>query len=161
MSLKKPLCPQRVRQVPKHFSWVDQRLVRERHIERCTHAGAALYLFLLTVGDTRGLSYYGDDSIMQRLRMASHLLQQARENLMCLGLIAWQAPLYQVLSLDGVIAAQVTVGAHPMATASVTKSTSSSVVANTQLPCAAAKDKGPTDPKLAKQMLAQLRKRLS
>ncbi len=158
MSLKKPLCPQRVRQVPKHFSWVDQRLVRERHIERCTHAGAALYLFLLTVGDTRGLSYYGDDSIMQRLRMASHLLHQARENLVCLGLIAWQAPLYQVLSLDGARAAE---SAHAMPAVTVNKSASSSVVANTQLPCAAAKAKGSTDPKLAKQVLAQLRKRLS
>jgi hypothetical protein len=86
--------------VPRQFSWVDQRLVREQYIDRCSHQAAALYLFLVTVGDAKGMSYYADTSIMQRLSMDLTALQQARDNLVQLGLIAWKKPLYQVLSLD-------------------------------------------------------------
>jgi hypothetical protein len=53
------LSPSRRRQVPRQFSWIDQRLVRERHIGRCTSEGLALYLFLVTVADADGLSFYG------------------------------------------------------------------------------------------------------
>lgn len=100
MESKQPLFPQRVRQVPKHFSWLDHRLVRNHHIEQCSHPAATLYLFLVTVGDNRGLSYYGDDSIMSRLSMDGVTLEKARDNLIQIGLIAWRKPLYQVLSLD-------------------------------------------------------------
>jgi len=98
---KYPILPQRVRRVPRQFSWIDQRLVREQHLDQCSHAAAALYLFLVTVGDARGLSYYADASIMQRLSMDQKTLQAARDDLMHVGLIAFKKPLYQVLSLDG------------------------------------------------------------
>jgi hypothetical protein len=97
---KYPICPQRIRQVPKQFSWVDQCLVRERYIEHCSHQGAALYLFLVTVADCQGLSYYSDPSIMKRLSMDQFTLEQARQNLIQLGLIAYKKPLYQVLALE-------------------------------------------------------------
>jgi len=100
MVSKVPIVAQRVRKVPRHFSWIDHRLVRDRHIENCSHAAAALYLFLVTVGDAKGLSYYGDKSIIKHLCMDQSALQDARANLMRVGLIAWQKPLYQVLSLD-------------------------------------------------------------
>ena len=100
MISKQPIFPQRVRKIPRQFSWLDHRLVHDRHIEQCTHAAAALYLFLVTVSDARGLSYYGDDSIMNRLGMDLTTLEQARNNLVHIGLIAWKKPLYQVLSLD-------------------------------------------------------------
>ena len=90
-----------MRRVPRQFSWVDQRLVREQHIDRCSHAAAALYLFLVTVGDAKGMSYYADASIRQHLSMDQKTLQQARDNLVHAGLIAFKKPLYQVLSLDG------------------------------------------------------------
>ena len=100
MVSKVPIVAERIRKVPKHFSWIDHRLVRDRHIENCTHAAAALYLFLITVGDVKGLSYYGDKSILKHLGMNLSELQHARANLIRVGLIAWQKPLYQVLSLD-------------------------------------------------------------
>ena len=100
MVSKQPIFPQRVRQVPKQFSWLDHRLVHDRHIEQCSHPAAALYLFLVTVSDARGLSYYGDDSIMNQLSMDGITLGKARDNLIQIGLIAWQKPLYQVLSLE-------------------------------------------------------------
>ena len=97
---KQPLFPHRVRKVPKQFSWLDHRLVRDRHIEHCTHPAAALYLFLVTVADERGLSYYSDPSLMKRLSMDPNTLAAARQNLIRIGLIAYQKPLYQVLALD-------------------------------------------------------------
>jgi len=79
---------------------VDHRLVRDLRIDHCSHPAAALYLFLVTVSDAKGISYYADASIMRRLSMDPSTLQQARENLVHAGLIAWKKPLYQVLSLD-------------------------------------------------------------
>ena len=100
MMFKEPIFPERVRQVPKRFSWLDQRLIRDHHIEHCSHPAAALYLFLVTVGDARGLSYYGDATIMKHLSMDETTLGDARQNLIHNCLIAWQKPLYQVLELD-------------------------------------------------------------
>ena len=97
---KLPILKHRIRKVPKQFSWIDHRLVRDRHIEEFTHPAAALYLFLVTVGDADGLSYYGDKSVMKRLGMDQGTLQAARSNLVQNGMIAWQKPLYQVLGLD-------------------------------------------------------------
>lgn len=97
---KKPIIAERVRKVPKQFSWLDHRLVRDRHIERCSHPAAALYLFLVTVSDAKGLSYYSEGSICKRLSMTPQCLREARDNLVLAGLIAWREPIYQVLSLD-------------------------------------------------------------
>jgi hypothetical protein len=100
MVSKVPIVAERIRKVPGHFSWIDHRLVRDRHIENCSHPAAALYLFLVTVGDAKGLSYYGDKSIIKHLSMDQSTLNEARADLIRIGLIAWQNPLYQVLSLD-------------------------------------------------------------
>ena len=97
---KHPIYPHRVRKPPRQFSWLDQRLVRDRYIERFSHQGAALYLFLVTVADGQGLSYYSDPSVMKRLSMSETALWEARKNLIGLQLIAYETPLYQVLPLD-------------------------------------------------------------
>jgi hypothetical protein len=101
MKTKRLLCPQRLRRVPHQFSWIDQRLVREGHIARCGGAQAlALYLLLVTVADSQGLSYYSDKTAARLLSLSEPELRQARNNLLGAGLIAYQAPLYQVLSLE-------------------------------------------------------------
>jgi hypothetical protein len=79
---------------------VDQRLVRDRHITRCDPGALALYLFLVTVADARGLSFYADASIGHLLSLSAQHLEQAREVLVGAGLIAYEAPLYQVLALE-------------------------------------------------------------
>ena len=99
MIVKSPILKQRIRKVPKSFSWVDHRLVRDRHIENCSHSQAALYLFLVCVADNQGLSFYGDPALMAKLRMDQATLDQARSGLIRNSLIAWQRPIYQVLSL--------------------------------------------------------------
>jgi len=99
------LCPDRIRRVPRAFSWVDHRLVRDGHISRLSHEAQALYLFLVTVGDAEGLSYYSDAKAARLLSMEESMLRSARRNLCEAGLIAYRRPLYQVLSFDQPIAA--------------------------------------------------------
>ena len=98
---KRPIYPQRIRKIPKTFSWLDHRLVRDQYIDRLTHPEAALYLFLVIVADAQGLSYYAERTISQRLDMDPVMIQEARSGLIRTGLIAYQKPLYQVLALDG------------------------------------------------------------
>jgi hypothetical protein len=100
MPHKRVLRPDRLRRVPPQFSWIDQRLVRERHIERCDVHALALYLVLVTVGDAQGVSYYGEASLARLLSMSMASVLQARAHLTRLDLIAYESPLYQVLSLD-------------------------------------------------------------
>ncbi len=96
---KRPLSLTHLRQVPSQFSWVDQRLVRDHYIDHLSPPACALYLFLVTVADAQGLSYYADGSIAQRLSIEPAVLSQARQALMTQRLIAYQRPLYQVLAL--------------------------------------------------------------
>ena len=97
---KRLLCPQRRRRTPAQFSWLDHRLVRERRLEHCPVEAWALYLFLVTVADARGLSYYSDASLTARLPLDRRALRTAREALIGADLVAFEPPLYQVLSLD-------------------------------------------------------------
>lgn len=100
MTIKRILCPQRLRRLPARFSWIDQRLVFDAHLQRCDASAAALYLVLVTVADAQGLSYWGDARLGQLLHVSAERLQRAREDLVGAGLIAWERPLYQVLALD-------------------------------------------------------------
>jgi len=102
MSIKRVLCPAQVRRIPAQFSWIDQRLVRDHLIGRCGTDALALYLFLVTVADAQGLSYYSDQSIVCRLSSLDLArLGQARAELQEVGWIAYESPLYQVLPLKG------------------------------------------------------------
>lgn len=95
--------PDRPRQIPPRFSWIDHRLVRDAHLSRLsTSHAAALYLALLTVSDARGLSYYSDKRLLQLLPNTTTLdqLGHARRELIHAELIAHRPPHYQILSLD-------------------------------------------------------------
>ncbi len=97
---KRVLNPERLRKVPPQFSWIDHRLVQENYFIRCDHPAWALYLFLTSVADAQGLSYYSDASLMRRLKMDLVVLSASRQQLIQAGLIAYEKPLYQVLSLE-------------------------------------------------------------
>jgi hypothetical protein len=106
MPRKRVLRPDRLRRVPSQFSWIDQRLVSERRVECCNAQSLALYLVLVTVADAQGLSYYGEASLARLLSMPTASVLQARADLIRLDLIAYECPLYQVLSLDPSAAAR-------------------------------------------------------
>lgn len=94
--------PKQLRQIPAQFSWIDQRLVRDDYFSHCSCEALALYLFLLTVADPRGLSYYGQPSLMKQLQLGAMRFHRARQELIHNRLITYQHPLYQVLALDKV-----------------------------------------------------------
>lgn len=97
---KRVLCPARVRRVPPHFSWVDHRLVRDGHISGPGPEALALYLALVTVGDADGVSWYSAGLLSRLLGLAPGRLDRARRTLAERGLIVFEAPFYQVLSLE-------------------------------------------------------------
>jgi len=90
---------ERVRRVPSQFSWLDQRLVRDGWLRGLNHPARSLYLFLTTVADHQGLSWYGDGRVLVELGMSLAELERARTELVLADLIAYQMPLYQVLEL--------------------------------------------------------------
>lgn len=112
MPVKRVLRPDRLRRIPPQFSWIDQRLVREHYIERCDAPALALYLFVLTVSDAQGLSYYADSTLCRALSMTAEGLVRARTDLIRAGLLAYSRPLYQVLALDPVSPSPPTPGGH-------------------------------------------------
>jgi len=93
------LRPERLRHIPPSFSWVDHRLVRHEYLPRADHRAWALYLFLVTVADAQGLSYYSDPAIGRHLNLDALTLSAARQQLVGIDLIAFRKPLYQVLAL--------------------------------------------------------------
>ena len=97
-----PVMGGRIRRIGGGFGWVDHRLVREHHIERCSHGALALYLFLVTVADGDGVSWWSERSLAARLGMDIDRLRQARGELEGADLIAWEAGVWQVLSLQEV-----------------------------------------------------------
>ncbi len=87
------------RTVPNSFGWVDHRLVREGQIKKCNKDALALYLFLITVSDADGLSYYSDEKTSFLLSMCRQELETARKELLKAGWILWNGWLYQLLNL--------------------------------------------------------------
>lgn len=96
---KKSICPQRLRKVPSQFSWVDQRLLREDHMLLCDTKSLAMYLFLIVVSDSEGLSYYKDSTICKYIKINLADIVEARNILIRADLIAYKNPLYQVLEI--------------------------------------------------------------
>ena len=101
---KELLCPERIRRIPKSFSWVDHRIVRDGYVKRCSPQALALYLFLLAVADADGLSYWSDKSVRKMLSVDESMFDIARTQLIELELIAYEKPLYQVLAVRGGLA---------------------------------------------------------
>jgi hypothetical protein len=97
--LKQILVPDRVRHLPpSDWSWVDRRFLRE-FSSKLSGDAVFLYFFLAAVGDKHGLSYYSDNALALRLRTTERVIVKAREDLLEFDLIAYRAPLAQVLSL--------------------------------------------------------------
>ena len=96
---KRLLVADRVRHPPREgFSWVDRRFLRE-HAAKLTRDALLLYFFLAAVSDKQGLSFYSDTTIAVRLRMREQDVVAAREELLTYDLVAFRAPLTQVLSV--------------------------------------------------------------
>lgn len=102
MPIKRLIDARRMRKSPSRgFGWIDHRLLRDGYMERCSPQALALYVLLVCASDAQGLSYYSDPRAAQLLSLELAALSHARGELIRLGLIAYQKPLYQLLSLEG------------------------------------------------------------
>lgn len=96
---KRILIPGRVRRPPTDgWSWIDRRFVRD-FAPRLSREAIALYFFLAAVADKDGLSFYHDATVASRLRISEESLTYARNELIREDLVAYRAPLTQILSL--------------------------------------------------------------
>lgn len=102
MQPKRVLIPERLRKVPRQygFGWIDRRFLHEGYVRRCDPPALALYLLLTVVADAQGLSFYADATLARLLSLPVGAVACARATLLRAGLIAYQAPITQVLSLD-------------------------------------------------------------
>ena len=100
MMNKKILRPDRLRQVPAQFSWVDQRLVRENFLRYADPAAWSLYLVLVTVADAQGLSYYSEATLSRLLRMDPLQLARCRKRAYT-GCVTSDLPQYVTRCLPG------------------------------------------------------------
>jgi hypothetical protein len=99
MIQKHVLLADRVRRPPREgWSWIDRRFLKD-HASRLSHDAILLYFFLAAVSDKEGLSFYADSTLAVRLRIDELAVVRAREELVSEDLVAYRAPLTQVLSL--------------------------------------------------------------
>jgi hypothetical protein len=99
MQPKRVLNSERLRKIEGSFSWIDHRFITGGFLRDLSTLEILLYLFLVAVSDRNGLSFYHDDRMASLLKIDLSALGQAREGLVLRSLVAYQPPLYQVLSL--------------------------------------------------------------
>ena len=99
MPIKKLLDPERIRKIAGSFSWIDHRLITGGFLLDLSTLELLLYLFLVAVSDRNGISFYHDDRIASLLKIDLASLGKARAGLVQRSLLAYEPPLYQILSL--------------------------------------------------------------
>ena len=96
----KPIVADRVRNI-RHctFGWIDHNLLHNGFVHRLAPESLLLYFFLCLVGDRNGCSYYDYERICSLLEISPERLLVARKQLTAQSLIAFEHPVFQVLSL--------------------------------------------------------------
>ena len=99
MMEKTPIIPQRVRRINGSFAFIEHRFLRDGFWSSLDHQELLLYLFLVMVGDRRGISFYCYDRICNLLGVTVDDYILARNALIKKDLIAFDGKFFQVLSL--------------------------------------------------------------
>jgi len=99
MIKKRILNPQRVRRINGGFSFIPHRFVTGGYWGCLGGDELMLYLFLVTVSDRYGLSFYSAESICTLTHMPHRQYDLAREGLIEKDLIAFDGTVFQVLEL--------------------------------------------------------------
>ena len=94
-----PPRPDRIRSLRGSFSWIDHRFITGGFLREISTIEILLYFFLVAVSDRNGISFYHDDRICSLLKIGLSSLGEAREGLILRSLLAYEPPIYQVLSL--------------------------------------------------------------
>jgi len=99
MYQKRILNPSRVRKIKGSFSWIDHSFITGGFLRDLSAVEILLYFFLVTVSDRNGISFYHDDKICSLIKIGLVSLGEARDVLISKSLLAYEYPIYQVLSL--------------------------------------------------------------
>ena len=93
------IIPQRVRRINGSFAFIEHRFLSDGFWCSLDHQELLLYLFLVMVGDRRGISFYCYDRICNLLGVSVDAYILARNSLIKKDLIAFDGKFFQVLSL--------------------------------------------------------------
>lgn len=96
-----PLEPRRIRYPKGAYGWVDLRIVTEGHLEALDPSSALVYLFLCTVGNREGISFWSRSRIARMLSLSLETVHAALVALTGAGLIAATERIVQVLPVPG------------------------------------------------------------
>ena len=112
MIKKKILNSHRVRSIRGGFSFIPHRFVTDGFLASLSANELLLYLFLVTVSDRNGLSFYRSDSICSLLHMTYDHYDKARDRLIEKDLIAFDGTIFQLLDLPHSPPKKTTVSQH-------------------------------------------------
>ncbi len=101
MIKKKILNPDRIRRIDGGFSFIPHRFVCDGFLASLQQKELLVYLFLVTVSDRHGLSFYSYDAICTLLQMDLDQYINARNALIDKDLVAFDGTVFQVLDLAG------------------------------------------------------------
>lgn len=101
-----PLEPRRVRYPKGRYGWVEQTIVTEGHLEALGCPAALVYLFLCTVGNREGISFWGRPRMARILNLTVEAIDEALRALIAADLIAATDRIVQVLPVPACSASQ-------------------------------------------------------
>lgn len=96
-----PLEPRRIRSPRGAYGWVDLRIVTEGHLQRLDPQAALIYLFLCTVGDRHGISFWGRTKMARVLNLPPEAVDSALPKLATADLVVIKDRVVQVLPIPG------------------------------------------------------------
>jgi hypothetical protein len=92
-----PLEPRRVRYPRGAYGWVELQIVTEGHLQALDREAALTYLFLCTVGNREGISFWSRSRMASTLNLSLDAVDTALRTLSAKELIAVNERIVQVL----------------------------------------------------------------
>lgn len=98
-TLREPIRPERIRKIPRSFSWIDRDILHRGILAKLSPEEALLYFFLALVAGPEGTSFWGYRRIGKLLKLDQEEVLRAVRGLIGADLVAFRYPTFQVLSL--------------------------------------------------------------
>ena len=89
----------RLRKISGGFSFIPHRFLKSGFLKSLSVEETLLYLFYVLASDRNGVSFYSDEKILEQLEIEIEGVETARKGLLDRGLLAYEKPYIQVLSL--------------------------------------------------------------
>ena len=97
--LRKPIREDRVRTIPRSFSWIDREILHRGILKSLSQEEILLYFFLVLVAGPQGTSFWRPERIAKLLKIPVDEVIAATRGLVKGDLVAFRYPTFQVLSV--------------------------------------------------------------